>query len=255
MNLRQLVGAWKRLSDLEWAELEPRVSEATSAPPRDAARARLDGWFEAIVMSVLVAPAAIVPILQPVARLHGRAVSAQQGEVDKYLRITTSALGVIELGNALECVGVALAPESWATMREWLPRMEVSRNDERAAYWWTAAFAALALDEPLRFRKAAALTPDEPNPFVAGATFEFNMQALLRHLAGAIATGATFEDVQPAWENLLLRYGDMRGDASVDEGTLLWIARLVFHRIGGRPLGEVAQALHDSAWSLAGLDP
>lgn len=255
MNLQRILNGWRRLADLEWQEIRAGLPDLIARAASNTKRAHLDGWFATVAFPVLTEPSRARPEVRPLAPLLEEAVVDLQRDHERYERVTTVAVGLLDLGNALECVGVALAPASWATMRGWLPRMEVSRNDVRAADWWTAAFAALALDEPLRFRKAAALTPDEPNPFVAGATFEFNMQALLRHLAGAIATGATFEDVQPAWENLLLRYGDMRGDASVDEGTLLWIARLVFHRIGGRPLGEVAQALHDSAWSLAGLDP
>ncbi|MBE7453362.1 MAG: hypothetical protein HS111_32200 [Kofleriaceae bacterium] len=83
----------------------------------------------------------------------------------------------------------------------------------------------------------------------------FDLQGLLAYLAGAVENGAAEADVMPAWEDLLGSYPFLRDAKSIDQGTLLWIARTVFHRIGGHPLGEVAQRLHDSAWRLAGMEP
>ena len=94
-----------------------------------------------------------------------------------------------------------------------------------------------------------------PSSFTAGQVFQFNLQALLRHLAGAVDQHAPIADVLPAWADLLQNYAAMRSANSIDAGTLLWIARVVFHRIGGFPVGEVAQRVHDSAWTLAGLAP
>ena len=85
--------------------------------------------------------------------------------------------------------------------------------------------------------------------------FQFNLQGLLAYLAGAVEYGAAEVDVIPAWEDLLTSYPTLRDAKSIDQGTLLWIARTVFHRIGGHPVGEVAQRLHDSAWRLAGMEP
>ena len=80
------------------------------------------------------------------------------------------------------------------------------------------------------------------------------MQGLLIHLAGAVENRASFEDVRPAWEDFLRSLWNLINANSADDGTVLWIARTVFHRIAGEPLGAVARCLHQSAWQLADTD-
>lgn len=255
MTVQDEVAAWLRTAELERPEIEKyRLSSATRTRGRGS-RVGAHSLCQMIVDTVLCTPAASHATLGWLVPLCDDIIDEQEAEVRKYQRVTPVAVTALVLANTLDVVGLPLPSNSWPTMRAWLPRMEVSRDDESTADWWTAGFAAVALDEPLRFFKAAGLSLGRPNPFVAGATFQFNMQGLVRHLAAAIETGASFEDVRPAWEDLLHSYSYLRSARSIDEGVLLWIGRIVFHRIAGRPLGEVAQAIHDSAWRLAGRDP
>lgn len=255
MTLARNIGGWCRGLDGDWNDMRRIPAVVERARTRGASGAMF-GWSRRVATPVIATPRRAAEELRPLAWVVDLAVPQEELEtVQKYQRVTSALLSPLDLGNALECVGIALQPESWVTMRSWLPRVEVNRNELVAVYWWTAAFAALALDEPLRYRKAAALISEPDNPFQPGAKFQFHLQGLLRHLGAALEAGAAFEDVRVAWEGFLLCYDYMADAASVDEGTLLWIARIVFHRIGGRPLGEVAQALHDSAWTLAGFTP
>ena len=258
MSLQRAIGGWCRGLERDWMnirrELPVDVEKAGARPGH--ARHAIAGWPYGAPAPVLATPSTATRDLTPLAVLVDHAVRDEETDnVQRYERVTIVQLTPLDLGNALECVGIPLDPASWDTMRAWLPRMEVRRDDERAAYWWTAGFAALALGEPLRYWKAAGLHREAENPFTPGETFGFNLQGLLRHLGAAIDTRASFEDVRPAWDEFLRNFGALRSAQSVDEGTLLWVARIVFHHIAGRPLREVAQALHDYLWTLAGFTP
>lgn len=61
--------------------------------------------------------------------------------------------------------------------------------------------------------------------------------------------------IAPAWKEYLINFPTLSQSRSVHLNTLLWVARCVFHRIAGHPLGETAARLHDAMWRLAGLEP
>ena len=67
----------------------------------------------------------------------------------------------------------------------------------------------------------------------------------MRHLAGAVETGASFTDVAPAWRDFVGNLNGHEDTRQIDRATQYWIARVVHHRIGGAPLGSVAQWLHE----------
>jgi hypothetical protein len=157
---------------------------------------------------------------------------------------------LLDLANVIECTHQARPAATRNTLRSWLPRIAVSRDDERTASYWSVGYAALALGDQATVARFAPA-----RPFTAGATFEFNQQGLLAHLAAAVASRAKLADVMPAWQDLLASFGPLRQSNSADGGTLLWIARCVFHLVGGAPVETVTRRLHDELWSAAGRAP
>ena len=59
---------------------------------------------------------------------------------------------------------------------------------------------------------------------------------------------ATVDAVEPAWREILDNFETQWSANRVDVSTLLWIARIVHHRIGGNALASVARWLHDEVW-------
>ena len=85
----------------------------------------------------------------------------------------------------------------------------------------------------------AGFRPTQDVPFVPRATFEFNMQGLIGHLGGAILSGATLDDVLPAWHQFMGVAIMLRKIRQIDDQVILWVARILFHHIGREPLGTV----------------
>ncbi len=198
---------------------------------------------------------AIRRILAPHAELVDRATMEKDARlVSGQSQYDTHVFDILDLANVLECVGDSISPTTLDTFRRWLPLIRASRDDYNTSGFWSRGFAALALDERHTYSKY--LTPEyrkTPVPFDAppDARFGFNLQGLLTHLAGAVEQRAPFERVAVAWDDWLAHAPHAMDSRSINPGTLLWIARVVHHRIACHPLGEVAQRLHDDIWRLA----
>jgi len=255
VSLQKEITGWTRGAERARESIAERLPAAIERAQSGLARVALGTWNERIAPLVFATPDHVRTDLAALAPLVDKAIREEDATLPAEGKVSFSILTWLDLANELECCGVRLAPESWSTMRRWIPRIDAKRDHERAHYYWTTAFAALTLDEASTYRRAAGVDAIGTIPFTPKQTFQFNMQGLLRHLAAAVEAKAPLADVLPAWDDLLQSYALMRDAASIDEGTLLWIARIVFVRIGGRPLAEVAHALHQSAWSLVGLTP
>lgn len=153
---------------------------------------------------------------------------------------STAEIAVGSVANLLACCGYA---DETGLLGDWLYEIETSNADSSTARHWSRAFAALSLDVPL-YRPLAAGDQAIPLPFTPGQRFGGNVQGLLRHLGGAVDAGATWQDVQPSWDDVLDNFTMHKKSRQLDYPTLFWIARVVHHRIAGRPLGEVGDWLH-----------
>jgi len=159
-------------------------------------------------------------------------------------RVTTSAV-VAATGVCLyECLGLETGG-ALAVFKPHLVRIETSRRDELVFEHWNRALVALALDDRLTWGPIAGFLPKDPVPFTPGATFAFNVQGFVAHLAGAIVHRRPIEEVLPAWHDLLRCYPELQAVAMANMATLLWAARLVHHHIGGQQLGTTAAFLYD----------
>jgi hypothetical protein len=153
---------------------------------------------------------------------------------------------------AYETIGFEVPPAVLASLRPYLSRIEYQR-DHPKAWHWTKGILALVLDEREVWGPIAGLAPDEPVPFTRGETHGSNMQALLAYLAGARIAGASLQDILPAWRSFLTLAEPMLQSRQIDKPVVLWIARFVFHHIGGAPLSGVATMYHEEIERLAAV--
>ncbi|MEJ7600091.1 MAG: hypothetical protein WKG01_19440, partial [Kofleriaceae bacterium] len=106
-------------------------------------------------------------------------------------------------------------------------------------------FAALALDVRKLYRTLGGEEPNQPLKLEPSRGFGGNVQGLLRHFGAAVEHRAGFAAIEPAWRDLVDNLERHEQSGQLRRATLFWIARVVHHRIGGAPLGEVAQWLHE----------
>ena len=95
------------------------------------------------------------------------------------------------------------------------------------------------------YRTLAGAEPTAPLTATPSEAFGGNLQGLLCHLAGAIESGAGEGAVEPAWRDFVANLRRHESSHQADRATPFWVARVVHHRIGGAPLGGVAQWLHE----------
>jgi hypothetical protein len=153
---------------------------------------------------------------------------------------------------AYEALGFEVPPTVLASFRPYLARITYQR-DHPKAWHWTKGITALALDERAVWAPIAGVAPDGPVPFAKGETFGSNMQGLLAHLAGARLAGASLQEVLPAWRSFLTLAEPMLQSRQIDKPVVLWVARFVFHHIGGAPLPTVATMYHEEIERLAAV--
>jgi hypothetical protein len=190
--------------------------------------------------------------LAPISSIVGPAVAHRIARLRPDRTVSFELLEGSDTANLFESVGLVLDPSPLAAIRPYLVRIETSRHDELASTHWNLGLTALALDDRDTWGPIAGVMPGEPLDFDAGATFQFDVQGLLRHLAGAIAHGAGLDEVRPAWDDFLRAGPVLIRGKQVDEATLAWLARLVHHRIGGGALAGVGDFLYREVHAVAG---
>jgi len=250
MSLSDKLGGWHNRVAATWPDVVKELRRAAASPKTG--YATLVPYAAELLPAVVVHPDQVRGKLGTLAAAVDRAVARRAAEMPPDRAIPAAFLELLDVANALECVGCPLADASHETFRDWLARMELSRDDPQPFHLWSAGFAALALGERATYRRLAARAGEATLSFIAGQTYGFNLQALLGHLAAAVENRAPAAAVMPAWEELLRNYEALYDVASLRLGTVLWTARVVHHRIGGAPVGEVAQRLRDDLGRLAG---
>ena len=156
MSVQRIVGAWSRGAELEWKGIRKWLPVTLERAASAGARTAIETWSNRVADPVIATPGLVRLELSRLGPVVDHAAREEESDsVQKYQRVTIVQLTPLDLGNALECVGIPLDPASWDTMRAWLPRMEVRRDDERAAYWWTAGCILAASRPPFRMGSVA----------------------------------------------------------------------------------------------------
>jgi hypothetical protein len=190
-------------------------------------------------LAIMVGPEAVRPMLAQLAPFYPPSAeqAAQAGAPGARPLI---ALSVLSYGNLARCVGDSPLPSATEqAIAEVAVRGKKVLNefDQQAL-----AAACLAIGLPARALKL--LDHDEPPPFKPGQKFDANVAGLLDYLYAAMKVGAAEKDVQPAWLAMHATFPWNLSAKVIKWSTLMWVARVVFGRIGGRPDAEIAGAVH-----------
>jgi hypothetical protein len=159
---------------------------------------------------------------------------------------TSGALPIVRLillsyGNVARCVGHPLPPSATdeQAMIERLVPVKKSL-DEFEQQLLAAACIAVGLPG----RAITVLRHPKPPAFKPGETFGPNLPGFMDYLCAAITSGAAARDVEPAWQAMHADFPRKLAAKTMKWSTLLWLARAVHSRIGGRPEAEVCEAVH-----------
>lgn len=245
MTIAKTVTRLKKVAERDLAQLHERLAFARAQAHAGDARHGINGLLRALENAVMACPDKLSGAIKTLAPIVEQAVEHEEGGRKKG---DPTPLTVIRVGNALNAIEIAgadLSPASRAAVLDWFRHTQTKPRDSQPVWYWTTVFGALALDTKIP-------SPKSRSKIEPGTTFESDLEGLATYLRDAISTKASLEDVRAAWEDLV-DYADALHDAELaDSATVLWIARIVYHRIGGVPLGDVAQRFHDDLWKLAG---
>ena len=209
--------------------IEPAIERFRAVP------AKLDDFPFSLLYSAVLAwgPARIAPVASRVAPLIAPAIAAKRAAPSKSI----AELAVGNLANLLACCGY---PDETGPVADWLYQIETSKDEETSYRHWDRSFAALALDVRKLYRTLGGESPGKPLELEPSRGFGGNLQGLLRHFGAAVEHGAGFAAIEPAWRDLVANLERHDQSGQISPATTFWIARVVHHRIGGAPLGDVA---------------
>ena len=205
--------------------------------------------FSLSLMLIARGPAFVRRELEPLKHILPQSVAAYIRDCAGNHTLSSMLLEYADATNIFEIVGLTVPGEVLASFRPLLVRVETDHRDLPERHW-TKALVALALGERLGWIAIAGFLPTQNVPFVPCATFEFNMQGLIAHLGGALLTGATLDDVSPAWRQFMAVAVTLMDVHQIDEQVILWVARVVFHHIGKQPLGSVGDRVFEEISGL-----
>jgi hypothetical protein len=254
MTLQAMTRAWAAVAARDRDGFLPRLPALLQRG--ETARHAIYGLEGRMLRLAIVEPATITPTIASLTPFVERAAAEDQSEIGPDDRCSPALFETINLGNVIECVGGTLSPETHAIFRDWIERIHATRDDADTSAFWSKYFTALAFDDKLTYRRgipgpALDEALDPPSP---GTKAGPNLRVFLRHLAAVVEHRAPYATIAAGWEEFLERFPRARDELTLDPGSLLWAARVVYHRIAGHPLGTVAQHLHDDLWRLAAAD-
>lgn len=156
---------------------------------------------------------------------------------------------VLDSTNFFELLGYPIPSEVMVSLAPLVSRIETNRTDD-PDWHWQRGFIALALKQDPVWRGIAGLMPG-PLAFTPGEAFGPNVQGLLSYLAAAIEHRARIDDVMPAWKTFLAIFMGLFNADQVNFDTLFWVARIVYHDIAGRTLGQAGDQLYADIQEVA----
>lgn len=225
-----------------WDKYLARIDTCRTLDPGTAA-GRLGGAIP--IAAAIATPDRLAEVAEPLVAIIDGAVAEEEAAGPSSLPDT--AMKLVNFANDIECVGGVLANPTTVALRRWASVIDVDRDGEFEDWYWDAAFASLALGAVDRARIFAGVMPGAGID-AAGGAHGFNLQALLRHLLAAIEAKAPASSVEVAWREVLDNFDVQRDARRMTGSTLLWIARIVHHRIGGVAVADVARRLHDEVY-------
>lgn len=171
-------------------------------------------------------------------------------------QLTPGELTLAGHANLFACCGY---PDFTHYFHDRIANVQTDRNGRFPERHHAKVLAAIAFGDRALYRGPVGSMAelDEDMPFVAGELHGFNSQSFLAHLAAAVEVGASVEDVWPAFEEFMHNFPRKEESGDFDGACLFWVARIIHHELGGRPLAHTCTWLHAhfEAWALGGVLP
>lgn len=164
--------------------------------------------------------------------------------------LTPGELTLMDHANLFACCGY---PDLTPYFHERLGEMQTDRNGRFPERHHARILAGIASRDRALYRAlVGSMAPlEEALRFAAGERHGFNSQAFLAYLAAAVEVGASVGDVWPAFEELVHNFPRKEESGDFDGACLFWVARIIHHELGRRPLAQTCTWLHAhfDAWA------
>jgi hypothetical protein len=217
-------------------EVRLRAWERSARPIRELVDVPLDRLGVELARSVLVDPH------QP--RDAARSIVARLGAA---LPASPEArLPIADALCALSCIGVELPEIVRGRIRSWVPSLTAVEPPLPGRV--RGALVALAhYDLP----RANYVAPEPHRDELGNRVFPTDMLAVVSHLITAVRERAPVAMVvDETFHRIGEELDDLCERGLIDEPTVLWLARVMFHTLDRRPLAEIAAHAHDWLWSI-----
>lgn len=158
--------------------------------------------------------------------------------------------GVVWFVNLSETAGFTRPDAYTPAVRNWIDALATPAASFERPNRHSLAFSALAFEDDARVPDflGEPIAPNAP----PGATFQFDYPSLIAYIAAACRDRATPEAVQPAWLDFLQSFPYKLATEAVEWPVLFTAGRIVYHRIGGLPVENVAREVHKQIMQLIG---
>jgi len=237
-----LLTGYEKLYSLYHPKIDEAVTDLVEMIANEPTDIAFGGWVGKLSACMIYAPVVTAKEITALRTTIETAIEAvTKSHTGKMARMEMAAAS---LANLLDCGGIAISAKASSELTTWLPRVVAKRNDLDTTTYWNKGFAALALGDQATYLQYC----DKPLELEPGATYEHNLRGFITMLAAAVETKASINAVLPAYNEVLDLYSTFRSASTLDDYSLLWIARIVHHLIGGMPVGKVASKLHDDLW-------
>lgn len=151
-------------------------------------------------------------------------------------------LPVADAINALTCIGVNV-PDERPRLLRWLPGLTAVEPPFPGRL--RGGFAAIALSDQFM-----AYVAPLPHDVTGGYEFPGDVHKLVGYAAWAVCNNGSLATIENALRRVAEELDVLCDSNQLDEATVLWLARLAFHRLDpGRSLAEVAARAHDWLWN------
>jgi hypothetical protein len=186
--------------------------------------------------------------------LAHEALASLADDIDKAIQIQavvtwhpSAQLALLDVMNVLACVGCPnLAGRD--EMNALILQLPVATLPPLLQL--RVGLAALAFGKPRVADEVVRAAGHSYPPFEPTARIRGDVWGLLNHLIGAHEANADRFAVLPAWRSVIELVTELRASGHLDEATLLWMARIIYHDRSRLPLDKVAEAAHEILWRV-----
>lgn len=217
------------------------VEELSEEASPESAGGALGGFEDACsALAILRGPAIARPVIERIAPAVPRVVVGLSPAPRESGRL--AAIYTLAYLNAARCCGVSVGRESESAERLWLPQLAGFRAKLTEEECHTLAIASAAAGLAQAAIDLAGLP--RVDAFAPGVTHAFNVPAFAGYVASAVESGASYDDVEPAWLDFVHRFPYKLATGMLKWPALLWAARAVYATIGRLADDEVATEVH-----------